>query len=659
MRRRRRTSIIEVEEELIEAGNRLLNFPSSIDELLNLLNRVEILLLQVDQSPLTSTQDALLPLFMAFIAPDLLNHSNIDVKLSLAFCINELMRITVPEPPYKDEIMKDIFRLTIAAFEMFKHHPAVFLDMETVMISAIEESDDITSDLLSPLLASVKKDQDISCTSFKLGMRVLTRSASKLKPYLCKALESMDIVLDNYAPTVVAAICSTGFDVPRLECEKAYDCNSDDRSNIQLENGLTERGRKPNSLINSAKGYDPWMHSGRKTPTPKKSHLGIPENQWSDYAVNGSTFSSKSKNRHMNEFPEFSPKVNENKLLNQDDNPLSMSVSKEVTLNVDVDKAPQSDTTLRKEQEGKRDSEIKKGKCSTKVNSDAAKIKKGIAEAPGDLILEEGAEILSYGEEKKTPGSANELGQKNGDDGSFVQMGSEKKAPHSANESGKKKGNDRSFGQTGSKKKSLIHEIANKKKTNHQGSEGKGTPKPKPKRKRSAEEDSGTPHLGEEMVGKRIKVWWPMDKKYYEGVVDSYDKIKRKHKVVYTDGDKEVLRLAKQRWKSIDDDGVSSNTWGEKEGETKSVTVEDKSNSEKRNHTKSAGGISLENQVLTSEYPSELECSKLDGEISVANLQSEMLKTNLDADRIEPTEKDEVPSKDEERVDNGNMAEGV
>ncbi|KAM7274168.1 hypothetical protein ACFE04_028832 [Oxalis oulophora] len=184
--------------------------------------RVEILLLKVEQSPLRSTQDALLPLFMAFIAPDLLNHSNIDVKLSLAFCIIELMRITVPEPPYKDGIMKDIFRLTIAAFEMYKHHPSVFLDMETVMISAIEESDDITWDLLSPLLASVKKDQDISCTSFKLGMRVLTRSASK-KAHLCKALESMDIVLDNYAPTVVAAICSTGFDVPRLECEKAYD----------------------------------------------------------------------------------------------------------------------------------------------------------------------------------------------------------------------------------------------------------------------------------------------------------------------------------------------------------------------------------------------------------------------------------------------------
>ncbi|KAM7250214.1 hypothetical protein ACFE04_022097 [Oxalis oulophora] len=189
----------------------------------------------------------------------------------------------------------------------------------------------------------------------------------------------------------------------------------------------------------------------------------------------------------MNEFPECSPKVNKNKsaalpngvhpkpkkegkLLNQGDNPLSMSVSKEETSAVDVDKAPQSDTTLRKEQEGKRDSEIKKGKCSTKVNSDAAKIKKRIADAPGDLILEERDEILSFGEEKKNLGSANELGQKNGDDGYF-------------------------------------------KKTNHQGSEGKGTPKPKPKRKRSAEEDSGTPRLGEEMVDKRIKVWWPMDRK--------------------------------------------------------------------------------------------------------------------------------------------------
>ncbi|KAM7258634.1 hypothetical protein ACFE04_014375 [Oxalis oulophora] len=104
----------EVEEELIEAGNSLLNIPASIDDLLNLLNRMEVLLLKVDQAPLRSTQGALLPSMKALISPQLLRHSNIDVKMYVASCMNELMRITAPEPPYQDEIMKVGRHLTVS-----------------------------------------------------------------------------------------------------------------------------------------------------------------------------------------------------------------------------------------------------------------------------------------------------------------------------------------------------------------------------------------------------------------------------------------------------------------------------------------------------------------------------------------------------------------
>ncbi|GJU33973.1 phospholipase-like protein [Tanacetum coccineum] len=34
---------------------------------------------------------------------------------------------------------------------------------------------------------------------------------------------------------------------------------------------------------------------------------------------------------------------------------------------------------------------------------------------------------------------------------------------------------------------------------------------------------------GENLVGERIKVWWPLDKKYYEGVVESFDCSEKKH----------------------------------------------------------------------------------------------------------------------------------
>ncbi|KAI8001944.1 Protein C2-DOMAIN ABA-RELATED 11 [Camellia lanceoleosa] len=55
-----------------------------------------------------------------------------------------------------------------------------------------------------------------------------------------------------------------------------------------------------------------------------------------------------------------------------------------------------------------------------------------------------------------------------------------------------------------------------------------------------------------DLIDCRIKVWWPMDKKFYEGVVKSYDAQKKKHVVLYDDGDVEVLCLDKRRWELID-----------------------------------------------------------------------------------------------------------
>ncbi|EPS63564.1 hypothetical protein M569_11220, partial [Genlisea aurea] len=56
----------------------------------------------------------------------------------------------------------------------------------------------------------------------------------------------------------------------------------------------------------------------------------------------------------------------------------------------------------------------------------------------------------------------------------------------------------------------------------------------------------------DDIVGCKIKVWWPMDEKYYEGIVKSFDEKKKKHVVLYDDGDVEVLRLDKERWKHVE-----------------------------------------------------------------------------------------------------------
>ncbi|XP_071711858.1 histone-lysine N-methyltransferase ATX2-like [Rutidosis leptorrhynchoides] len=51
-----------------------------------------------------------------------------------------------------------------------------------------------------------------------------------------------------------------------------------------------------------------------------------------------------------------------------------------------------------------------------------------------------------------------------------------------------------------------------------------------------------------DLVGCTIKVWWPLDKKYYKGVVSSYDGITDRYEVLYADGDEEMLNLHHEKW---------------------------------------------------------------------------------------------------------------
>uniref|UniRef100_A0A2N9IMM9 Uncharacterized protein n=1 Tax=Fagus sylvatica TaxID=28930 RepID=A0A2N9IMM9_FAGSY len=216
--------------QLNEAGIDLLNLPSSIDDLLTLLDKVQNLLASVEQAPSKSIHDVLLLSMKALINNELLRHVEMDVKVSIVSCITEIMRITAPDAPYDDEKMKEIFQLTVVVFENLSHvsshcyskvvsilntvakirsclmmlglecdalvvemfqnffkiinvnHPHdVFSAMETIMTMVIDESDDISLDLLSPLLAHVRKENEIvSPIAWKLREKVITNCAAKL-----------------------------------------------------------------------------------------------------------------------------------------------------------------------------------------------------------------------------------------------------------------------------------------------------------------------------------------------------------------------------------------------------------------------------------------------------------------------------------------------
>ncbi|BFG24802.1 hypothetical protein CerSpe_110760 [Prunus speciosa] len=277
----------ELEEQLKETGNSLLNTPSATtDELLRLLDDANDLLDNVEQVPPRSMQDALLPLMKALISNELLRHSDVDVKLSVASCLTQITRITAPDAPYDDERMKEIFQLTVASFEnlshessryytkaasilcivakvrssllmmdldcdalileMFQHFlkitksnlpDAVFSAMETIMTMVLDESEEIPLDILKALLSSVRKenqDQTVSPISWKLGEKVIENCSAKLKSYLVEAVKSVDIALDDYAE-IVASVYQNGSDALK------NDNDNDSGKNLENENKLMKR----------------------------------------------------------------------------------------------------------------------------------------------------------------------------------------------------------------------------------------------------------------------------------------------------------------------------------------------------------------------------------------------------------------------------------
>ncbi|OIT02584.1 PREDICTED: transcription factor TFIIIB component B'' homolog isoform X2 [Nicotiana attenuata] len=704
----------ELEEQLAEAGNKLLQPPSSLDELIILLDQVEFSLSKVEQSPAESMHDALSPLMKALVANDLLRHSDLDVKVAVASCISEITRITAPDAPYDDEKMKDVFQLIVSSFEnlhdqssrsynkrvliletvakvrscvvmldlecdkliteMFQHflkairedHPEnIFSSMATIMTLVLEESEEVPLELLTPLLASVKKDnEEATPIAKRLGEKVFANCAEKLKPYLTQAVESLHISLDEYNK-IVTSVCEGTLpavghindSVPKEqlaaegkladlpEAAPATQMAESIREEARSEDIDPTVNRSPKSIISngvsqenvgSAAEAELLANAGGHDEADLQDAAKTPSKSESDDLRAGKSTNSESKSeqtakkrgkrtnssnsaesshqacddseKEAGKLPDHQNNQNKNDQSSASEDPAveqsnSLEEELETTLQDSAPKesegeavnvAPSStvlslpDESAPKKGGRRKEDSLNQEECVSEKESEATsdlevkQVRRPSKKAPSEPSHKENeGGSTSDGEAKKQKKSGKKIDIKNKNQvGPSVRnkedskkRGRGKASPETAppqespDDSAKHECNEEDIPRTSAKKKpssgkgrEIVPSPESPDNSAKHESNEEETPRTSAKRKqRSSGKDkvSETVQHGESLVGKKIKVWWPLDKEFYEGVVEKFDSAKKKYRVVYTDGDVETINLTEERWKLVEDDPMS------------------------------------------------------------------------------------------------------
>ncbi|KAL5216088.1 hypothetical protein ABZP36_007489 [Zizania latifolia] len=637
-------SQMEVERRLRDIGARFGSLPGDNEELLRLIEEAEIWLSRVDQSPPESMHRALRPTMSALIKKELLDHNDPDVKLAVASCLTEVTRITAPEAPYDDDVMKDVFTRVVEAFEklddmespsyarrvamletvakvrscvlmldldcddlirdMFHHffrtishthQENVITSMETVMKFVIDESEDIQQDmpscllqdLASYLLKNVKKEeQETPPASFGLAEKVIGMCHEKLKSVFISLLQGTP--LDEYSKVVTSLF------------QDALDAGVADNADAPGKDTVADRKSSDKTVSDES----PQESSKLEQHTNSPGKDGTPPNNTSTMVVSNSgspVDKVKSPNGPASSDQKFRSPSDDKQAKVSDD---VICGAKEVPEPVTTEAEKPSDITLKKSRklDFSTDSEVAQHSKAVNNNEDIVasgelppvtndgdnKLPSETANRTADekpkpvdstpvIKPKRGRPPASKSQEKKTVGKGKGSDLESKKAGVVSDNGgrsTRRQAKDDSKSSSKKTGEGESSKKQHKANLKLqedtlpdedtdedicLKEIVSPKSLTKTG-KSKGQPGDSggSKRKRVQEaEEAPQPKnsvLDGSLVGSRIKVWWPDDKKFYDGVVKSFDTSSKKHKVVYDDGDVERLLLKNEKWEFIDEE---------------------------------------------------------------------------------------------------------
>ncbi|KAL4181809.1 hypothetical protein AMTRI_Chr12g239310 [Amborella trichopoda] len=661
----------ELEEQLLEAGKKLEKLPSDPSELLPLLEKVEFCLSRAEQSPSKSMSDALVPSTNALVTSELLKHPDKTIRVVVASCISEITRITAPEAPYGDDLMKEVFQMIVASFEdlsdksspsfnrrvsiletlakvrscvvmldlecdaliveMFQHfletiredHPEnVFTSMATVMTLVLEESEDISFELISALLNCLMKiKQNASSFASKLAKKVISNCRGKLDPYMDKALEELGISSAEFTEVMEQPSKVPNSSDQNLtdECKKSESSGTlepppaphpgpekqegepahheetgvvDITSKEKMSNGtakLTEEDTPVDTEVpklkadRSHRGTSSTTKNKKETLDPRKStELESPRSQTTEKkrgrkpSILSPSSDASEDTRFANEKEDVEPskRKRQRQSKGSENAPSDAPQGKEAAASSVTVKKPQLPSPSRSNNETADvpspatealPSEMarptrRRSKVSQK---DDNKLESDVSVTPGEA--KETSTVDHGGDKSKLPkdpvDKAPKMKSKAESEGDAHPVVKTSKRSNKKGNASKKESNDKSSeekkpaGDSSSKKL----DSASKSTTESASKERTQSDAPKTAKRKSNEKDvtpavHGEKDIDESLVGSRIKVWWPRDKQFYEGIVQSFDSEKKKHTVAYTDGDVEVLKLEKERWELVEAD---------------------------------------------------------------------------------------------------------
>lgn len=467
-----------------------------------------------------------------------------------------------------DHLINDMFHHFLKTVS-HGHSEAVVSCMETIMKLVIEESEDVQPQIASCLLQNVRKEEkESSSPSFELAEKVINMCREKLKPVFLQSLKGTSL---NEYSQIVASVCEDGSDDreasnadpspkdPVDDGKLSERTISDElpQESVKMEQDVS-RSEQDGTSMNGTAGIA--INIGATPADAVESNEGLPSTkeklEQSCYAEN-IVDADQLKPEHNEGAESIAAKPKKKSALDSD---------KSIKFNP----SHKSEATAHSDADAKKDL-VPSGEVTNGATDDTSKpadtpVKPKRGRPPGQKSLEKkadgknqpsGLDLKKAGETSDLAGKLTKRSAKDEIKTPVKKSGDGESSKKNQKSSSKQQKGETLSEEDPANDMSLKEMVSSKSSTKGSGRpKGQSTEHSTSKRKQDQETEElprsrKSKGLDGSLVGARIKVWWPDDKAFYNGVVESFDSGSKRHKVAYDDGDVEVLLLRDEKWEFI------------------------------------------------------------------------------------------------------------